>query len=122
MARTSCCYIDIAWPDARTGLEYNGREFHLDHVKDRRRLEALEHMGRSIKTVEADKLSNLRRLDNLTRPLEGKVPREDGAQATFAERKRLSDELLEATRSGRGLEDALFGIPVARGSVPHHVG
>lgn len=50
------------------------------------------------------------------------MPREDGVQATFAERKRLSEELLEATRSGRGLEDALFGIPVARGSVPYHVG
>lgn len=79
-------------------------------------------MGWSIKTVEADELSNLRRLDNLTRLLEGKVPREDGVQATFAERKRLSEELLEATRSGRGLEDALFGIPAARGSVPYHVG
>lgn len=122
LAGTSCCYIDIAWPETKTGLEYNGREFHLDHVKDRRRLEALEHMGWSIKTVEADELSNLRRLDNLTKLLEGKAPREDGEQATFAEHKRLSDELLEATRSGRGLEDALFGIPVARGSVPYHVG
>lgn len=121
LAGTKTCCIDLAWPSAKTGLEYNGRDFHLNHAKDRRRVEALEHMGWSIKTVEFDQLSDLGQLGTVARLLDGKVERSAEDEASFVEKRKLRDALLRATRSGLGLEDALFGVPVKRGSVAYHV-
>ena len=118
------CSIDIAWPEAKVGIEYNGREFHLDAARDRKRLEALEHMGWSIRTVEASDLGDLRRLDAIAGTLDGRVPRRaDGATgaATRRERAAFHKELLSATCCGLGLGAALFGVDVRPGAVPIHI-
>lgn len=117
------CRVDIAWPGAKVGIEYNGREFHPDPARDRKRVEALEHMGWTIRTVEMSDLTDLRRLDAIARTLEGKAPRRKGCNASADRRQRqaLHQELLAATRCGLGLEGALFGVEVAAGSVPVHV-
>lgn len=117
------CRIDIAWPEAKVGLEYNGRDFHPDPTKDRKRAEALEHMGWTIRTVEKADLANLQKLDAVARTLEGKVPRRQDSDAPEYRRRRqvLHQELLAATRYGLGLEGALFGVGVAPGAVTYHV-
>lgn len=117
------CRIDIAWPGAKVGIEYNGREFHPNPTKDRKRAEALEHMGWSIRTIEMSDLTDLRRLNAVARTLDGKVPRREGCEVPADRRRRqaLHQELLVATRCGLGLEGALFGVDVAAGSVPYHV-
>ncbi|MDO4848869.1 MAG: hypothetical protein Q4B45_03725 [Coriobacteriia bacterium] len=123
LAGKKLCRVDIAWPGAKVGIEYNGREFHPDPTRDRKRVEALEHMGWTIRTVEMSDLTDLRRLDAIARTLEGKAPRRKGCDASAGRRQRqaLHQELLAATRCGLGLEGALFGVDVAAGSVPYHV-
>lgn len=124
LAGSRRCYIDIAWPDAKVGIEYNGREYHLDHARDRKRVEALEHMGWSIRTVEARDLADPRRLEAVVRTLRGKVPERNGTvpqRASRTQRAALHAELLGATRSGLGLEAALFAAGVPHGIATLHV-
>lgn len=121
IAGTRSCAIDIAWPGARRGAEYDGREFHMDLGKDLRRREALGHMGWTINTVKIDHVADHAELMRTVALLADEVPRQPGGPATAEEVAELHGRLLRATRCGVGLERALFGVPVERGAVRVHV-
>lgn len=121
IAGTSCCYVDLAWPEAKLGVEYNGGDFHLDPAKDRRRIEALDRMGWSIATFEARDMADFWKFRHAAARLEGRVEHTSSESASSKTSKELYDRLLSATRWGWGLEDALFGVPVARGRIAYHL-
>ena len=120
-AGRSTCYVDLAWPSAKKGLEYNGAEFHHDAARDRRRIEGLEHMGWSINTADLHEMREFRRLWDLAGLLKGKVPRATEASPLYKETRALHEQLLEATRFNLGMEAALFGVEVPRGLVKFHI-
>lgn len=120
-AGRSTCYVDLAWPSAKKGLEYNGAEFHLDAARDRRRIEGLEHMGWSINTADLHEMREFRRLWDLAGLLKSKVPRATEASPLYKETRTLHEQLLEATRFNLGMEAALFGVEVPRGLVKFHI-
>ena len=120
-AGRSTCYVDLAWPSAKKGLEYNGAEFHLDAARDRRRIEGLEHMGWSINTADLHEMREFRRLWDLAGLLKGKVPRATEASPLYKETRALHEQLLEATRFNLGMEAALFGVEVPRGLIKFHI-
>ena len=120
-AGRSTCYVDLAWPSAKKGLEYNGAEFHHDAARDRRRIEGLEHMGWSINTTDLHEMREFRRLWDLAGLLKGKVPRATEASPLYKETRALHEQLLEATRFNLGMEAALFGVEVPRGLVKFNI-
>lgn len=120
-AGSKTCFVDLAWPNAQRGLEYNGSEFHLDAARDRRRIEGLEHMGWSINTADLYEMRDFRRLWDLAGLLKGKVPRASEASPLYKETRTLHQQLLEATRFNLGMEGALFGVDVPRGLVTYHI-
>lgn len=111
MTGARLCRVDLAWPDARLGLEYDSDEFHHSPAADRARREALAHMGWTVYTVD---LAQMRRHGELLRTvslLAGSVPRMGGAEAPTHEASRaLHQRLLKATRYGGGPR----GGPVSR--------
>ena len=48
--------IDIAFPRAKVGIEFDGADYHLDFSKDRRRINALESLGWRIVSVDKQQL------------------------------------------------------------------
>lgn len=50
--------IDIAFPNAKIGIEYDSAAFHRDFSKDRRRINALESLGWTIFSVDKQQLLN----------------------------------------------------------------
>ena len=118
---TRTCAIDIAWPGARRGAEYDGLAFHLDPEKDLRRKEALEHMGWTINSIKLDHMADHRELMKVVALFEDEVPRQRGGPAPADEVADLHRRLLRATRCGMGLERALFGVPVPPGVVRVHM-
>lgn len=121
IAGTRSCSIDIAWPGARRGAEYDSLEFHLDPEKDLRRKEALEHMGWTINSIKLDQMVDHAELMKVVALFEDGVPRQRGGPAPTDRVAGLHQRLLKATRCGVGLERALFGVPVAHGAVKLHV-
>lgn len=115
------CYVDLAWPDVRRGLEYNGAEFHPDAGKDRRRIEGLEHMGWSINTVDLTEMRGFGKLWDLSALLMDKVPCASADLPAYKNARALHHELLGATRFNLGMENALFGVDVPRGVVAYHL-
>ena len=121
VAGSRFCLVDLAWPSACFGIEYNGDEFHQDPVHDRKRIEALGRMGWSVVTLDARDVGSMTRFKKVAASLEGRVPRKDDGCGDARKQRELYDQLLDATRWGWGLEDALFGVPVQRGSVRYHL-
>lgn len=119
---TKTCKIDVAWPGARRGAEYDSREFHLDPEKDLRRKEVLEHMGWTINTIKLDQMVDHRELMKAVALFEDAIPRQKGGPAPAEEVAELHARLLRATRCGMGMERAVFGVPVPRGLVKMHIG
>lgn len=118
---TSSCYIDVAWPEVCRGAEYDSREWHLDPERDLRRREALEHMGWTINTIKLDQMTDHNSLMKVVALFRDAVPRQRGGSASAEDAECLHRRLLRATRCGMGLEGALFGVPVAHGTVKIHV-
>lgn len=121
LAGLNRCVIDVAWPDQRVGLEYNGVAFHQDVEKDRRRAEALRSMGWSIFTVDAANITSYRELIKVVGLLEGTVPHRADGRAPASAAKVLLDRLLGMTRFGWGMNSVLFGVPVSAGAVQVHL-
>lgn len=115
------CYVDLAWPDVRRGLEYNGADFHPDAGRDRRRIEGLGHMGWSINTVDLAEMRDFGKLWDLSALLLGKVPRTSADPPAYKDARALHHKLLGATRYNLGMENALFGVDVPRGAVAYHL-
>lgn len=110
------CCVDVAYPDLRMGFEYDSAQFHRDTVRDRRRREALQHMGWRIVTIELNHMADhdeLMRTISLVRDV---IPRVSGEWPDAVESLGLHRRLLRATRCGLGLSAALFAPAVA--SVP----
>ena len=55
--------IDIAFPDKKVGIEFDGEAFHRDFAKDRRRINALESLGWRIVSVDKYQLYNEARME-----------------------------------------------------------
>ncbi|MBQ9058122.1 MAG: hypothetical protein IJ125_02935 [Atopobiaceae bacterium] len=122
MIQKTHCRVDLAWPELKIGLEYDGKEYHGDAVGDRRRREALLHLGWQIFTVSFDDISSIYRLErSVLQPLADKLPRRnpptrsrgglDEAVSDKEERLRrehLLNTLLAETRFGWGLTAAFF--------------
>lgn len=52
-----CAYLDLAYPDLRIGIEYDGEAWHKDQrAKDERRRRRLERLGWTIIVLHADDL------------------------------------------------------------------
>ncbi len=118
---TGCCYVDVAYPDLRLGFEYDSSEFHADPARDRRRREALQHMGWQIVTIDLDAMTDYVQLRKTISLVVDVIPRQ--AEGVFSPEKgyELHRRLLRATRYGLGLGAALFGPGVPTGAVPVHV-
>jgi hypothetical protein len=119
---TSCCYVDMSWPELRLGIEYDSSAWHADAEKDRRRREALAHMDWSIYSIQLDDVRGFVSLDRMVRLFAERVPRARGWQpASTAEQDQLLRRLFTSTRCGLGLERMLFGAPVKHGSIGIHL-
>ena len=121
IAGCQTCYVDVAWPGARRGLEYNGSAYHLDAARDQRRREALAHMGWQLNVVDLDHMRDHGLLMASVALFEGDLPRQPGGAASAQAVAGLHQRLLKATRYGMGLEPALFGVPVPHGTVQLHL-
>lgn len=118
---TAYAKVDAGYPGAEIGFEFDGEEYHRDAEKDRRRREALAHMGWTIYVLNVDEATDYRILRDKV-ALMSNVPRQRGTRSVTAEEGRgLLERLLRATRFGLGLNAALFGAPVPRGRVRLHV-
>lgn len=121
-AGTETCRVDIAWPELRIGLEYNGGPYHTDEQKDRFRREALAHEKWTIFTADIDDMANHEKYTELLALIKDDVPRRKGMSSPDgAASKQLFKRLMVATRAGVGLNRALFSVTVPRGSVKIHV-
>ena len=118
---TSCCCVDVAYPDQLFGLEYDSAEFHADPAKDRRRREALQHMGWRIVTVDLERMASYDELRKAIALVASAVPRRPGKPFSSERGRELHGRLLRATRCGLGLNGALFGVPVPNGLIRTHV-
>lgn len=120
MTGTSCCYVDVAYPDQLLGFEYDSAEYHTDPSRDRRRREALQHMGWRIVTVDLDCMADYGELLKTVSLVRDVIPRQVDGESFSAKRGReLHGRLLRATRCGLGLGAALFGVPVPSGTKVH---
>lgn len=113
MTRTSYCYVDVAYPDLQLGFEYDSSQFHHDPARDRRRREALQHMGWRIVTIELDHMTDHNELLRTISLVKDVIPRVSEAWPDAGETLLLHRRLLRATRCGLGLSAALFAPAVA---------
>ena len=90
-------------------------------MHDRKRIYAFERRGWSIVTRDARDVGSMTRFNKVAASLDGRVPRNDGGCGDARKQRELYGRLFDATRWGWGLEDALFGVPVQRGSVKYHL-
>ena len=119
---TACCYVDMSWPKLRLGIEYDSSAWHADVEKDRRRREALAHMGWTIYSIQLDDVRNFVSLDRMVSLFAERVPHAHGwCPASAADQSQLLRRLFTSTRCGLGLERALFGTPVEHGSIAIHL-
>ena len=59
-SRLSYCMIDLYWPQARFGIEYDGAPFHTDDARDIRRELVLANLGVSTRRLTAEQLLDQR--------------------------------------------------------------
>ena len=122
LAGTRLCRIDLAWPEQRIGVEYDGSAYHVDAAADRRRREALAHMGWKVFAVDLTHLKNKSEHNKLVSVLIGEIPQLERAfKESAAVEAELLDRLLAATRLGVGMEAALFAKGVPKGRYRLHV-
>lgn len=117
---TKDCKVDNAYPDVMCGVEFDGKEYHRDAEKDRRRREALAHLGWTIYVLNVDDLTSYEAIEAKVALLD-KVKRQNGSEVSQDQGKSLLERLLKATRFGVGLNAALFGIEVPKGKVKVHL-
>ena len=121
ITKTDYCKVDLAWPEAKIGFEYNGGPYHTDEEQDRLRREALAHEKWTIYTADIDRLAKYSAFEALVGLLESEIPRtSNGARPEKSESKRLFGRLMKATRAGMGMNDAVFGVPIPQGAVEMH--
>ena len=115
------CYVDVAWPGVRRGLEYNGAAYHADTSADQRRREALAHMGWALNVLELEHMRDHDLLMAAVALFADEVPHQMGEASKPEGSTALHQRLLAATRFGMGLEPAFFGVPVPKGAVRMHL-
>lgn len=122
ITHTKTSYVDIAWPDAMVGVEYDSDEWHTDKDKDRRRAEALQHMGWDIYTVHLDQMHKVSELEKTVALLRGHAPQlEEAEEPSRTLRRQLHEKLLRATRFGIGMSAALFPPSVNARGIKLHI-
>lgn len=121
LAGSANCYLDVAWPEQRRALEYDGAAWHQDTRADRKRREALVHMGWTVNVIALEEMREHRELAKVVSLIDGVIPRDNDQPIDATGVSELHRRLLCATRYGLGLEPALFGVPVRRGQVIYHV-
>ena len=120
---TRTCRVDLAWEDNRIGFEYFGGPFHTDEAKDRLRREALSHEKWTIFTADISRISSYSRYSALLGLIKETIPRKSGMKEpeNYAS-KDLFRKLMAATRSGLGVDAALFAPFVSARGVKLHLG
>lgn len=121
LAGQSFCFLDIAWPDQKRALEYDGAAWHQNPRADRKRREALAQMGWTTNVIALEEMTDFTELMKTVTLIDGIVPRDDGGNLEAPKSAELHQRLLRATRFGLGLEAALFGTPIRHGQVIYHV-
>lgn len=115
--------VDIAWPDKKIGLEYNGGPYHTDPQTDQLRREALSRKEWRIYTADIDRMVDYGKYSNLLGLVEDEIPRRSGAaKPEPKDSAALFKRLMKATRAGIGLNPALFNVDVPWKAVKVHVG
>ena len=117
---TKTCSIDTAWPEQKVGIEYDSDAFHQNPEKDRKRREALSHMGWSIFVIGLDEIRSYQVLADKVSLFADLIPHA-AASPSFGEGSELMAGLLRATRFGLGLGAALFASPLPAGAVSVHL-
>lgn len=121
VAGVSRCYLDLAWPAQKRALEYDGAAWHTDARADRRRREALAHMGWTVNVIDLGDISSIASLAGTVRLIQDCIPRESDEPIDLGNLKDLLSRLLKATRFGLGANAALFGVPVEKGLINVHL-
>lgn len=121
LAGASCCYLDIAWPDQRRAIEYDGAAWHQDARADRKRREALAQMGWTVNVITFEEMTSYTELLKTAALIRDVVPRDSGSDLGSPASSKLHQRLLRATRFGLGLEAALFSVPIRHGEVVYHI-
>ena len=117
---TKTCKIDNAYPDALCGVEFDGKDYHRDIEKDRKRREALSHLGWTIYVFNVDELTDYDAIKAKVALLD-KVGRMSYEKPSEDAGKELLARLLKATRFGVGFNSVLFGVNVPKGKVRVHI-
>ncbi|MDO4538030.1 MAG: hypothetical protein Q4B54_07695, partial [Coriobacteriales bacterium] len=122
ITRTKTAKVDLSWPELMIGIEYDSKTFHQNPDKDRKRREALTHMGWAIYVINLDEIKSYPSLEAKVELFIDQIPCGPHTQAASKqERRQLLDRLLTATRFGLGLNNALFGLPVEPGTITTHL-
>ena len=118
---TKTCRIDTAYPSAKTGIEFDGKDYHRDKEKDRLRREAIAHMGWTIYVVDVDATTSYAELRKRIDLMDSIPQYGGGGEIDHDLGAALLDRLLHATRFGVGPNGTLFGVQVPAGSVKVHL-
>ena len=116
---TRSCRVDLAWASQRVGIEYDGGAYHGDQTKDRKRREALAHMGWTIFVCGSEQLQHFGEHERILDLLESVLVRRRGQhRADRQAAEELKDRLLAATRLGRGMRRLLLSPDIPDSMVP----
>ena len=105
--------VDAAWPEARFGLEYDSDAHHPDPSRDRRRREALAHMGWRIATVDTGQIGNALELRKTLSLARVELGLEQQAGKSVTDPRMLFSTLMKLTRANLGMSAALFQERIA---------
>lgn len=119
LASRKTCRLDLGWHGY--GIEYDGRD-HDDPLDDRRRREALAHMGYRVTAVDGGQMMRYSELERVLDLACASVPaRSREGEWNVRVARDLHARLLKLTRCGLGIEAALFSPGVPKGSVRLHL-
>lgn len=108
----TACRIDLAWPEARVGVEYNSRAFHDDRQiweRDAHRLNVLEALGFRIVPLTWPQLSDPQAFEAVVRHLArliGHRLQVHNENAREQAERALRSELFGDDREGRAMRRA----------------
>ena len=106
LAGQSFCFLDIAWPDQKRALEYDGAAWHQNPRAYRKRREALAQMGWTTNVIALEEMTDFTELMKTVALIDGIVPRDDGGQSRGTQKRGTPSTAAPCdqiwTRSGSG--------------------
>ena len=123
LAGQRSCLIDLALciGTKRIGLEYDGVDYHTDPSADRKRREALAHMGWTIYTINIDDIQDFRHFDQHIRLFIGELLPSGSKLPAEKDQRALFGGLLRITRCSLGINAALFAPVIGTTRIPVHL-